>query len=882
VANFNVTASEITIIQNGNILFNVFPSTSAASPLEVAPGDTITFETLNNSESSVVFSGFSSSAFTSTSSLNLSPGTSQSKTIKSVSVDTTDTLTFASDNMVASFYVKVIAPPSDTVPDAFDLGLSVPDAVLNQYYYRSFDVSGINTASVIQNTDDGEYKINSGSYTVLTGAVVNGDTVTVRLRVISGFSTTKTAGVNVGGVSSSFSITTASEDDSPTAFSIGADVGSSDPGEQITSSPITVGGLNTSVAISVVKGTYSKNGGSYVSTPGTVVNDDTIVHRCVASTASLGSFTTSLTIGSVSDSKVVTTRTIDTVPSSFSIGNDVPSAALNDDYTSSAVIVSGIDAGYPIQVKVTNGTYSKNGTGHTSVTGTVVLNDSIVFRMTSSNLFSTDVTGSLNIGGVAGHTASRTITTLAADTYPSSFSIGNDVPSADINDDYTSTAFNVAGINTSTTISATNGTYSKNGGSPLTSGTVVLDDSIVFSMTSSGSYSDPKTGTLNIGGRTASRTITTEAAPDIIADDFSFGTDQTNAELDTRYERSVTVAGLGAGVSVTASVSGTGAAFSVDSGTLSTSNKSVTNGSLVTFSILSANAYSTIRNGSLSYGSQSDSWGVKTKVAPDTIATDFDFGTNQSNAALNNYYTRSVTVAGLGAGVSVNASVSQSGDFKVNSGSYSTVVKSVTNGDTVTSRIYSGGAFNTQTQTTISYGGQSDGWAVTTLAADTYPSSFSIGTAVPNASLNTNYTSASFNVAGINTSTSISATNGTYSKNGGNHITSGTVVLNDSIVFRMTSSSSYSDPKTGTLNIGGRTASRTITTGVAPPTYTNFPFVSPTSFSLNDVVDFFGGGNSLDDYYRGGANVPDVTQNNGIPTAATGGLSLNDFYGSVK
>ena len=51
------------------------------------------------------------------------------------------------------------------------------------------------------------------------------------------------------------------------------------------------------------------------------------------------------------------------------------------------------------------------------------------------------------------------------------------------------------------------------------------------------------------------------------------------------------------------------------------------------------------------------------------------------------------------------------------------------------------------------------------------------------------------------------------------------------------------------------------------------------AISLNDIQGEFGGSNpiNINEYYRGGANVPDTAANSGIPTSGT--ISLNDFYG---
>ena len=54
------------------------------------------------------------------------------------------------------------------------------------------------------------------------------------------------------------------------------------------------------------------------------------------------------------------------------------------------------------------------------------------------------------------------------------------------------------------------------------------------------------------------------------------------------------------------------------------------------------------------------------------------------------------------------------------------------------------------------------------------------------------------------------------------------------------------------------------------------------TISIQDIVNEFGGNvpHSLTEYYRGAGRVPDIPQNNKIPTS--GDISITDFYGSVN
>ena len=95
-------------------------------------------------------------------------------------------------------------------------------------------------------------------------------------------------------------------DGTPTAFSFTdqTDVVAS---ATITSAPVTVAGINTPVAITVTGGTYSINGGAYVSTAGTVENGDVVRARHTASASPATAVNTAVTIGGVSDTFTSTT-----------------------------------------------------------------------------------------------------------------------------------------------------------------------------------------------------------------------------------------------------------------------------------------------------------------------------------------------------------------------------------------------------------------------------------------------------------------------------------------------------------------------------------------------------------------------------------------------
>ncbi|MDP1637073.1 MAG: choice-of-anchor U domain-containing protein [Candidatus Nitrotoga sp.] len=128
----------------------------------------------------------------------------------------------------------------------------------------------------------------------------------------------------------------------PTAFSFTAQSGAA-LSSVATSNTITITGINSGSAISIVGGTYSINGGTYVSTAGTVANGDTVTLQQTAS----GSYSTTtiatLTIGGVGGAFNVTTLAIPVAITSYSALSATGSGSITASFTG-----GGTGCGYVI------------------------------------------------------------------------------------------------------------------------------------------------------------------------------------------------------------------------------------------------------------------------------------------------------------------------------------------------------------------------------------------------------------------------------------------------------------------------------------------------------------------------------------------------------
>ena len=203
---------------------------------------------------------------------------------------------------------------------------------------------------------------------------------------------------------------------------------------------------------------------------------------------------------------------------------------------------------------------------------------------------------------------------------------------------------------------------------------------------------------------------------------------------------------------------------------------------------------------------------VTTKVTPsDTTPNAFTF-TDRTNVALNTEFkSNAITVAGINTATPISVS---GGTYSINGGTYTSVSSTVTYGNTVKVRKVSAAAYSTTKSATLTIGGVSDTFSVTTMAdpVDTTPDPFTF-TDRTDVALSTEYKSNAITVSGINTASPISVTGGTYSINGGTYTSaSGSASLGNTVKVRKVSAATYSTTKSATLTIGGVSDTFSVTT----------------------------------------------------------------------
>ena len=592
------------------------------------------------------------------------------------------------------------AAAGDSNPDAFSFVDQTNVARSIVVTSNAITVSGINTAADISITG-GEYSINGGSYTSASGTVNNGNTVMVQLQSSPNYSTTTGATLMIGGVFDTFNVTTLTTPDTdPNQFYF-IDQTNVPINSEITSNTITVSGINAEIDISITGGKYSINSGPYTDLAGKVNNGDQVTVQLTSSGNYLMEVAANLIIGTKSDIFNVTTRS-STTPDPFTFVDQV-NVPLNTALVSNVITVSGLGAEADIGI-INGGEYKINSGSYTSGTAKVKNGDSVTVRQTSASSYLSTTNTTLTIGGVSD---TFSVTTVAApDSVPVQFTF-TDQANVPLNTVITSNVIMVSGINIATTISVTGGTYSIKGRDYTSaSGTIYNGETVTVQQVSSASYSTTTEITLTIGGVSDTFSVTTK--DDTAPDQFTF-TDQTNVPVSSVITSDeITISGMnGAAV-----ISIIGGAYSINGGAYRSTSSIVHDGDKVTVQLTSSGSYSTKTDTTLNIGGVSDTFSVTTIPSPDETPPDQFTFTDQKDAALNTLVTSNeITVSGITSPAAISIT---GGTYSVNGGPYTNESGTVEDGDTVSVQQMSSGSYSTTTDTTLTIGGVSDTFSVTT------------------------------------------------------------------------------------------------------------------------------------------------------------------------
>ncbi|MCD8498207.1 MAG: hypothetical protein LRZ85_09190 [Alphaproteobacteria bacterium] len=501
-------------------------------------------------------------------------------------------------------------------------------------------------------------------------------------------------------------------DNAPDSF-VFTDVTNAPVGTMITSNIVTVSGIASALGVNVSGGGYpqfSIDGGPWT-TSSTIQNGQTLQLRLSSSAYGSTTHSASLSVGTFQSAWNVTTVAVaDTTPDAFSF-TDQTGVAVSTLTTSNSVTINGIAAAANVSVSGDGSPEIRINGGSWVTSGTINNGETLEVRLTSAAANSTAYTAVVNVGGV---TDNWSVTTVAPDTTPDAFGFTDQTDVA-VSTLITSNSVTVNGINVSTPVSVTGAgaQISINGGAWGTSGNITNGQSLQVRLTSSASFSTASTATVDVGGVTDVWSVTTIAA-DTTPDVFSFN-DQTDVAVSTLISsNSIPITGINTDTAV--SVSGDGSPqISIDGGPWATSG-TIQDGQTLQVRLTSAAANSTAYTATVDVGGVTDNWSVTTEApAVDTTPDAFDF-TDQTDVATSTLTTsNSITINGINADTSVSVSGDGSPQISINGGAWATS-GSITNGQSLQVRLTSSATNSDAYSVTVSVGGVTDDWSVTTVA----------------------------------------------------------------------------------------------------------------------------------------------------------------------
>jgi len=765
-------------------------------------------------------------------------------------------------------------PPVDSTPDAFAFS-DITDANLSsQYISNTISINGINTGTNIS-ISGGSMSINNATFWTWATTVSQGDTVRVQVVSADTSDTSIEATLTIWWVSDTFTVRTFVADTTPDTFNFSSVTGA-DLSTTYTSNSITVSWLNTQVPISITgvwaeyrisdgiaydttwDGSASSNSTYFNSTPDWAFDNDTAVwgwgnnnslpaNLVYDFWSSQSELITKYTLYRDFDQNGWTNYDAWSPKNwTFEWSDDASNWDVLDTRTNELIEYEAPKKEYTfsntsyyryyrIRITSNNNIYSSQWTNITEMElinedgqGLFTSSDSLVENgdVVSIKIQSWDTPGNtktaaLSIGSV---TSNYVISTVGADSSPNDFSF------SDENDANTSTQytriFTVSGINISTPISISDGTWVfeiNNSWINLTSGNIDNGDIITLKNTSPPSASSSNATELTIGDKSAIFTISTPAPPaDPRADSFSF-TDVTNASLGQVYEsNSISISG----VNVPVAISISWWEYDVNASWVYTSSNSTVNSwdqiSVRTTSSTSPGVTEdvTLRIWS-GWDQLSDVFSVTT-IPPDSEPEPFTLG-SITDANINEIYDANpITISWINTQTSV--SISWNGSFNINGWAYVTS-GNINNWDTIIVRLQAGSSWGWDTKsTTLTVGtgpNNSSVFTVNTGSWDITPDSF-VFNDVLDANLNSLYYSDPITISGINAPTDISIVNGFYRVgNSWEFISTPSQLENgDEITIRLISSINWSTSVSASVNIGGVSDSFDVTT---------LPFTSTTS-----------------------------------------------------
>ncbi len=465
------------------------------------------------------------------------------------------------------------------------------------------------------------------------------------------------------------------------------------------------------------------------------------------------------------------------------------------------------------------------------------------------------------------------------DTTPDAFSfatVNNVAPSMIV----TSAAATITGINTAAPVSIAGGQYAINGGAfTSAAGTITNGQSVVVRVTAPGNSGASVSATLTIGGVSGTFTVNTRGV-NTTPDAFTFPTVNDVTPGTNITSNTVMISGI----SAAASISIVGGQYAINGGLFTSAAGTITNGQSVVVQLTAPAMAGASATATLTVGGVSGVFTVNTMGA-DTTPDAFSFvpATNVTLGTIKQ--SNQITITGINTPAPISIS-GAGGAYSINGGAFTSAPGVINNNQTLRVRAVASNTPSTAVTTTVTVGGVSAGFKVTTIAMpDTAPDAFSF-TTVNNAALNTLVTSANATITGINMPApiSIAGGGGMYSINNNPVFTAanGTINNGQTVKVQLTSPAVLGGTASTTLTIGGVSGTFTLNTPAIDNTPNTFTFTPQTgvapNMATNSNVVTLGGFNVPVTITCNGTCFPgrEYRVNGGPPTSIDGMVNSGD------
>jgi len=258
---------------------------------------------------------------------------------------------------------------------------------------------GIDTNISVSNTNSLKYLINNNlDFTMATGVVSTGDSLTLRMNSSQKFNSFAVGYVTVGGTSSKFKIKTKLPNTIPDYVQF-IPIEDAEPNVFVFSNMVMISNIEAPLFVSIfgANSQFSINDSLTWQTTGIVNNGDILRIRVMSSPFALTTIKSTIIIGELIFDFSVITRDQKTTPTNFNF-IPVDDVSIQMTIESNIVIISDIDLSAPISV--INGKYRINNLQPSNINGLINNGDRLQLIAESASTSNTTTTVTVTIGSM--------------------------------------------------------------------------------------------------------------------------------------------------------------------------------------------------------------------------------------------------------------------------------------------------------------------------------------------------------------------------------------------------------------------------------------------------------------------------------------------------